>query len=115
MCAGKKQSPIDLKKQGEEDDGRDSYRQSTAQKTTTINFEGAYSNGPGGRISGGIASNNGHVIRYEMPKNVSATIRGGVLENRPFQLDHFHVHFGSEETRGSEHTIDGVAYPAEVI
>ncbi|XP_065831520.1 carbonic anhydrase-like [Oscarella lobularis] len=49
-----------------------------------------------------------------MPKNVSATIRGGVLENRPFQLDHFHVHFGSEETRGSEHTIDGVAYPAEV-
>ena len=62
----------------------------------------------------GYAENNGHTVLYALRENVEATITGGVLRADVFQLHSFHVHWGSEDWRGSEHTVDGKAYPAEV-
>lgn len=40
-------------------------------------------------------------------------IRGGPLEGT-WRLEQFHLHWGSSNDRGSEHTIDGKTYAAEV-
>ena len=40
-------------------------------------------------------------------------IRGGGLEGR-YSLKHFHFHWGSQDDEGSEHMVDGKAYPLEV-
>lgn len=41
-------------------------------------------------------------------------IRGGPLEGS-WRLEQFHLHWGSSNDHGSEHTIDGKTYAAEVI
>ncbi|XP_045844393.1 carbonic anhydrase 5A, mitochondrial isoform X6 [Meles meles] len=40
-------------------------------------------------------------------------ISGGPLENH-YRLKQFHFHWGATDERGSEHTVDGRAYPAEL-
>ena len=40
-------------------------------------------------------------------------ISGGPLENH-YRLKQFHFHWGAVDTWGSEHTVDGRTYPAEV-
>lgn len=40
-------------------------------------------------------------------------IKGGPLEGT-WRLEQFHLHWGSSNDRGSEHTIDGKTYAAEV-
>lgn len=40
-------------------------------------------------------------------------ICGGPLENH-YRLKQFHFHWGATDERGSEHTVDGRVYPAEV-
>lgn len=42
-----------------------------------------------------------------------AGISGGPLENH-HRLRQFHFHWGAADERGSEHTVDGHVYPAEV-
>ena len=42
-----------------------------------------------------------------------SSLIGGPLDGE-YELLQFHVHWGSEETRGSEHTIDGKNYAAEL-
>ena len=44
----------------------------------------------------------------------SSTISGGPLGDKTYVLDHFHFHWGSSDERGSEHTVDGKQYAAEV-
>jgi hypothetical protein len=39
---------------------------------------------------------------------------GGPLVNE-FELWQFHAHWGNTDDHGSEHTVDGKSYPAEVI
>lgn len=41
-------------------------------------------------------------------------ISGGPLETTPYKLHSFHFHWGSDDSHGSEHTIDNKSYPAEV-
>lgn len=42
------------------------------------------------------------------------TISGGPLETTPYKLHSFHFHWGSDDSHGSEHTIDNKSYPAEL-
>ncbi len=40
-------------------------------------------------------------------------LTGGPLDSE-YELWQFHAHWGSENSKGSEHSIDGEIYPAEV-
>lgn len=42
-----------------------------------------------------------------------AVLQGGALDGI-YRLVQFHIHWGSCEGQGSEHTVDGVKYDAEV-
>ena len=42
-------------------------------------------------------------------------ISGGGLPGAQYRAAGIHFHWGSENERGSEHTVDGRSYPAEVI
>lgn len=44
----------------------------------------------------------------------SLHVSGGGLDS-DYQVAQFHFHWGSNDTNGSEHTIDGMAYPMEVF
>ncbi|CAL4151217.1 unnamed protein product, partial [Meganyctiphanes norvegica] len=45
--------------------------------------------------------------------NDQLKIMGGLLP-KTYNLAHFHFHWGSDSSRGSEHTINGKAYPLEM-
>ncbi len=40
-------------------------------------------------------------------------VDGGGLTGS-YEVFQFHTHWGSDDTKGSEHTLDGKSYPAEV-
>ena len=42
-----------------------------------------------------------------------SSLTGGVLDNE-FELWQFHAHWGSDDEQGSEHTVNGKMYPAEL-
>ncbi|XP_065826590.1 carbonic anhydrase 2-like [Oscarella lobularis] len=113
---GQRQSPIDITNQFK--GGLYDYPYSSAlapdSQILPLSFEGAYANGPGGRVTGGQVVNDGHSVKYSLPATEIATVTGGALQGAVYQLDSFHLHFGSEDWRGSEHTVDGEAYPAEM-
>ena len=46
----------------------------------------------------------------------TAYLTGNVLGNNRdrYELEQFHLHFGCNSVVGSEHTINGMAFPAEV-
>lgn len=56
-------------------------------------------------------TNTGHSVSAKI-KEVSE-LSGGPLKNK-FRLEQFHLHWGSKDERGSEHTIDGAQYPSEL-
>ncbi|XP_072165198.1 carbonic anhydrase 4-like [Diadema setosum] len=53
-----------------------------------------------------------HQIQVTLPSN-SYFIKGGGLPGE-YQALQFHFHWGSDSTKGSEHSMDGVTYPAEM-
>lgn len=55
--------------------------------------------------------NTGHSVSAKI-KEVSE-LSGGPLKNK-FRLEQFHLHWGSNDDKGSEHTIDGSQYPSEL-
>lgn len=42
------------------------------------------------------------------------SVTGGHLGQNVYKLVQFHVHWGSDDSKGSEHTVGGSAYAAEV-
>ena len=44
---------------------------------------------------------------------ILAALTGGGLDGE-YELGQFHAHWGDDDCRGSEHTVDGKMYPAEV-
>jgi carbonic anhydrase len=56
--------------------------------------------------------NNGHSVQVNMPDN-SVKMGGGDLF-ATFTLSQFHFHWGADDSTGSEHTINGKAYPLEI-
>lgn len=57
------------------------------------------------------ATNTGESFKVDI-SNVSE-LQGGPLKDT-FRLAQFHLHWGSEDSHGSEHTIDGQTYAAEL-
>ncbi|XP_076321962.1 carbonic anhydrase 13-like [Tachypleus tridentatus] len=57
-------------------------------------------------------SNTGHGWKVQV-NSKEPNLQGGPLENK-YQLIQFHCHWGKTSTTGSEHTISGEAFPAEI-
>jgi carbonic anhydrase len=57
--------------------------------------------------------NNGHSVQVNVGSGTAAEMSGGGLDDT-FKLAQFHFHWGSDDTKGSEHLLDGKAYPMEV-
>lgn len=61
--------------------------------------------------------NNGHTVVLSLNKDdtSSCLVRGnGFLPNEPFFFSSLHFHWGSDDYSGSEHTINGRAFPLEL-
>ena len=70
----------------------------------------------GGLVTGEL-KNNGHSPTLEIDREKSqgtAKITGGPLRDNTYTLSQFHVHFGCENNRGSEHTLNGKQFAGEV-
>ncbi|XP_050740226.1 uncharacterized protein LOC127010338 [Eriocheir sinensis] len=57
-------------------------------------------------------ANNGHTAQVMAESTKPGMIIGGGLEKYTFLQ--FHFHWGADNSKGSEHTIDGKRYPAEL-
>ncbi|KAK0054957.1 carbonic anhydrase 2-like isoform X2 [Biomphalaria pfeifferi] len=57
-----------------------------------------------------LMTNNGRSVRINIVGNMTLS-RGGL--DGTYRASHIHLHWGSENSRGSEHTINGKAYPLE--
>ncbi|XP_053322354.1 carbonic anhydrase 2-like [Spea bombifrons] len=58
--------------------------------------------------------NNGHAFNVEFDDSEDKSVlRGGALEGT-YRLKQFHFHWGSCDGHGSEHTVDGTKYEAEL-
>ncbi|XP_050740240.1 carbonic anhydrase 2-like isoform X2 [Eriocheir sinensis] len=55
--------------------------------------------------------NTGHAV--ELRAKIDASVSGGNLPCN-YTFSRFHFHFGAEDDRGSEHTVNGDRFPAEV-
>jgi len=58
-------------------------------------------------------TNNGHTIKFT-PQTTDYKIDAKTLEDGEYTLGQFHFHWGSAADKGSEHTVDGKRYFAEV-
>ena len=56
--------------------------------------------------------NDGHVLQLNIKDQVMFVSFQGYPEI--FRIEQFHFHWGSSSSQGSEHTIDGLAYPMEL-
>ncbi|XP_050740246.1 carbonic anhydrase 2-like isoform X3 [Eriocheir sinensis] len=56
-------------------------------------------------------TNTGHAV--QVSATIHASVSGGNLHGK-YIFSQFHYHFGAENDRGSEHTVNGNRFPAEV-
>ena len=100
VCAtGRKQSPIDIKT-------NTAMYDSNLGGFTLVNYD---------TTQAGVnftAKNDGTTLKISFDSNVY-NVSGGNLPGT-FTTVQFHLHWGSNNSRGSEHTMDGMMYPAEV-
>lgn len=99
LCAGKKQSPIDIVT-------ADVVADPNLPEFNFENYEDATMKG---RWS---IQNNGHSVMVIMD-HTNYKLSGGGL-NDTYILHHFHLHWGSTSEQGSEHTVNGKKYPMEI-
>ncbi|XP_052229208.1 carbonic anhydrase-like isoform X2 [Dreissena polymorpha] len=59
-----------------------------------------------------LLQNNGHSVMCQITK--PGFLTGGPLGNQKFRLEQFHLHWGADDNRGSEHTIDGKMFASEL-
>lgn len=70
---------------------------------------------PCGLVTGQIV-NGGHAPAFNVDNSKgSAKLSGGPLECDEYTLQQFHFHFGCENSRGSEHTINNKSYAVQVF
>ena len=95
---GKRQSPIDIKTANVTlDRGMGAFTLTNYNKTLNKTFT---------------ASNNGHALVMTFPARVYNVSGGGL--NDTYTTVQFHFHWGANNTKGSEHTVNGKQYAAEV-
>jgi carbonic anhydrase len=66
------------------------------------------------QVSGSI-SNTGHSVMFTVDNSTRhhINVTGGPLSYK-YQFQEIHVHYGIQDDRGSEHSINGYSFPAEV-
>jgi len=67
-------------------------------------------------LKGGEVVNNGHSLKLSPPSALSSnvpTMSGASLKDK-YVFAQFHLHWGNISSQGSEHLVDGEAYPLEI-
>lgn len=98
-CSGNSQSPINI----DDDDV-------SSPKRENLLIYNNYYNRPRSSMTYKL-SNNGHALIYTFPSENINYLRKGSQKYIPMQA---HLHFGSMIRKGSEHTLDGRHYQAEI-
>ncbi|CAH3191531.1 unnamed protein product, partial [Porites evermanni] len=98
-CSGSQQSPIDISTTAATYD-------SSLGNFTLVN----YANTPAGVNF--TAKNSGKSLKVAMDSHIY-NVSGGGLRG-VYTTVQFHLHWGSNNNKGSEHTMDGLMYPAEI-
>lgn len=94
-CGGKSQSPIDIK--GAKNAGKPgSLALSPAYKSKSLS---------------GSFKNNGHSVQFT-PNSADDFI--ATVDGKKYQFLQLHFHWGSKDTQGSEHRIEGKQFPMEM-
>lgn len=109
-CGGNKQSPIDLPVEGSE--GISGlipdpiiFNNLDANLFGTLANTGVY----------GAAEAFKHHFKVRlMATGHSMTLTGGPLKDQVYTAKNYHVHWGSSDDQGSEHTVGGKRYPIEI-
>lgn len=58
--------------------------------------------------------NNKHTVQVDVEGGSTLMVSGGGLIHSTYKVAQFHFHWGSDNTKGSEHTYNGIAYPMEL-
>jgi len=70
----------------------------------------------GSRLEKGSIKNNGHTAQLDVVETLATDV--GILTGGPltgeYQILQLHFHWGSDDTKGSEHTLDGKMFPLEM-
>jgi len=122
-CNGVKQSPIDIPaKYGGLLPGKESTPL-TMSNYARVSFPRLSNDAEhyGGeddddRVTTGLFKNNGHTAQLDAESTIGATegiLTGGQLEGE-YQILQLHFHWGANDQKGSEHTVDGKEYPLEL-
>merc|ERR1712025_1289949 len=127
-CNGKKQSPIDIiTGPGSETEWFDkppvplvfgNYDMIRAEDLVVSNSEEHYGSmdSKGDRLGAGTIKNNGHTAQLDVISTLPGDVgilSGGHLD-ADYQILQLHFHWGSDDTKGSEHTVDGQMFPLEL-
>ena len=99
-CNGRKQSPVNIL--------TDQVRQKDPTNPPNLRLTVA-----GNKPITGELKNTGYAPKFYLGEDSTVKLAGGLLQER-YLLKEFLFHFGCCDTTGSEHTIDGNAYPIEV-
>jgi len=103
--SGQRQSPIDLRfKKGK-------FAPPNSTFVDAIHFSTNWWD----KIAEGELENNGHTVEFSVDLAEEEYIfYGGPFGNEQYQFDQLHFHWGSDDTKGSEHTIKGKQFPMEM-
>jgi len=94
---GTSQSPIDINSTAATYQSMAAFNLENYASVLPLNFTG---------------ENNGHSMKVTVPPFKYFVNGGGLSGN--FTTAQFHLHWGSSDSKGSEHTIDGKQYAAEI-
>lgn len=99
FCNGTRQSPIDVITEAAECDNKLSETKYNDYDSVPDSMS---------------VENNGHTVHFK-PKwtDNRPYISGGGLSTS-YKAASYHMHWGADDTKGSEHTVDGQKYPAEL-
>jgi len=100
QCDGTVQSPIDYK----------SADVTFGKKIGEITLKGYGEPTPGSNVT---LLNNGHTLQVGLYDRHAHNMSGGSLPGK-FTFAQIHFHWGNSSTEGSEHIVDGKAYPLEI-
>lgn len=101
QCAGDRQSPID-------------FPNGTFDGQPTGGLEYFKGDGPPLAITSVNIKNDGHDVDVSWNSWESPYLHNVSLDNEEYNLDHLHFHWGCENSRGSEHTVEGQSYSMEL-
>merc|ERR1711970_533541 len=123
-CNGESQSPIDIVTGPSpvpppaplNFGNYDKIRMEDLSLTNQVENYGGIVDAKGTRLEDGTFKNNGHTAQLDvvatLPGDVGV-LSGGHLEG-DYQILQLHFHWGADDTKGSEHTLDGRMFPLEM-